>query len=250
MRPNDPYLAVVFEFYSNFLDPKQETVVVRSKEVEITAAAINEFYGLQSFDDEYIPFVENITDEKFDQVLYVICVEGTRWNISRTGKWSCRRTALTPQARVRYHLLRTRLMSTTHDQMVSQDRFILLYCILTGKSTDVGKCIEVELRFSAFTKNEGKLFFPSLISGLCLKADILYNDAETKVQNSAKISTVAITRLSKPPSGSSSLGFEQAMSDINRCLDLQEHNQLQLKQMLQHMERQKHEVWKYIKEKV
>ena len=72
LHPNDPYLAVVFEFYSNFLDPKQETVIVRSKKVKITAAAINEFYGLQSFDDEYIPFAENITDEKFDQVLYVI----------------------------------------------------------------------------------------------------------------------------------------------------------------------------------
>ena len=134
-------------------------------------------------------------------------------------------------------------MPTTHDQMVSQDRFILLYCILTGKSIDVGKCIKEELRFSAFTKKKGKLFFPSLISGLCLKA------VETKVQNSTKIFAVAITRLSKPLSGSSSSGFKQAMSDINRRLDLQEHNQQQRKQILKHMKQEYHQVWKYIKEK-
>ena len=89
MHPNDPYLVVVFEFYSNFLDPEQKIIVVSSKEVEITAAAINKFYGLQNFDDEYISFTENITDEQFDQVLRVICVEGTRWSILSTGKRSC-----------------------------------------------------------------------------------------------------------------------------------------------------------------
>ena len=188
MHPNGPYLAVVFEFYSNFLDQEQETVVLRSKEVEITAAAINEFYGLQNFDDEYIPFAENITDEQFDQVLHVICVKGTRWNISRTGKRSCRRTALTPQAEVWYHFLRTRLMPTTHDQIVSQDRCILLYCILTRKSIDVGKCIDEELCFSAFTKKEGKLFFPSLLSGMFLKVDIPHDDAKTTTKNLAKMS--------------------------------------------------------------
>ena len=55
-HPDDPQLAVVLEFYVNFLDKKQDIVIVHSKEVNITAGDINDFYGLQDFNDEYIPF--------------------------------------------------------------------------------------------------------------------------------------------------------------------------------------------------
>ena len=137
--------------------------------------------------------------------------------------------------------MRTRLMPTTHDQTVSQDRCILLYCILTGKSTNVGKCIEEELHLAAFNKKVGNLFFSSLITGLCLTAGTPHDPEESTVSNSAIITAEAITRLRKPLSGSSSVGFEQAMHQIHHRLDQHEQGQLQLTRMLQYMEQQNHQ---------
>ena len=130
--------------YANFLDKKQDIVVVRAKEVDITATASNDFYRLQDFNlQRWIHSLHlNNTNEQLDEVLRVICIEGRQGQISSTRSRTCRMIALTQRAKVWYHFLRSRLMPTMHDQTVSQDRCVLLYCILTGKSINVGKCIK------------------------------------------------------------------------------------------------------------
>lgn len=55
--------------------------MIRGKEVSITASTINTFYGLSDFDDEHSHFAEQITEDQLDDILSIICVRGTQWDI-------------------------------------------------------------------------------------------------------------------------------------------------------------------------
>ena len=119
------------------------------------------------------------------------------------GVYLCSRPALKPSAKIWYHFIRTRLIPTTHIETVNKERLILLHYILEGKEVNVGKLIQKEISACAF-KPKGCLYFPSLITELCLRSGVDVTSNDEILANTAAISTIAIKRFSSevPKSGS------------------------------------------------
>ncbi|KAJ4728536.1 DEAD-box ATP-dependent RNA helicase 56-like isoform X2 [Melia azedarach] len=85
-NPDPPLVAVVKEFYANWLDPKEEVVMVRGTEVDCSVGAINQIYGLVDITDEYFKFTETVTEEQINEALQLTTKEGTQWIVSTTEK--------------------------------------------------------------------------------------------------------------------------------------------------------------------
>ncbi|GMN61146.1 hypothetical protein TIFTF001_030242 [Ficus carica] len=126
---------------------------------------INQFYGLDD-EDLHTEYAANASADWLDCALEKVCVAGTTWNVSTQGKLTVPRANLTPQCKVWYHFLKTRLMPSTHIQTVSKGCIILFDSIISGQPIDVGKIIFQELG-AYVAKKCDSLWFPSLITSLC-----------------------------------------------------------------------------------
>ncbi|MFQ6648155.1 hypothetical protein Gotur_021672, partial [Gossypium turneri] len=62
-------------------------------------------------------------------------------------------------------------MPISHSSTISMEQMLLLYAILIEKSINVGKLILKEIHDCA-KKKAGSVYFPSLITSLCLKARV------------------------------------------------------------------------------
>ena len=187
------------------------------------------------------------------EMLQTVTVPGSEWHVSQQGIRTCSRLVLNSQARVWYHWLRTRAIPTSHDTTVSQDRVLLLYCVMTGKSVNLGRLIYRALTTCAF-KETGKLCFPSLITELCSRAEVPIGPYEETVKNSGIISWQTINRISKnvpaptrPDAAASSSAVP--LESIEHLLNSVVTNQRQMTAYLQHMEQQHHTYWEYSKKK-
>ena len=98
-----------------------------------------------------------------------------------------------------YHIIRTKLLPTTHIETVNRERLVLLDCILGNKGINVGKLIQHEISSCAF-KHKGCLFFPSLITELCLRTGVEVSSNDEILPNSGLIDTTAIKRFAIPAS--------------------------------------------------
>ena len=68
-------------------------------------------------------------------------------------------------------------MPVRHFSDVNKDRAVLLYCLMTGKSLDVGKFISSQI-VQCYKHQSMSLFFPSLITALCVAAGVQYGANE------------------------------------------------------------------------
>ena len=109
----------------------------------------------------------------------------------------CSRLALKPLAKVWYHFIRTQLLPTTHIGIVSKKCLVLLYCILENKEVNIGKLIQREISTCAF-KPKGCLFFPSLITELCLRSGFEISSSDEMLANTGATNTTAIKRFALP----------------------------------------------------
>ena len=98
--------------------------------------------GLSDCADTFRDFVDNVGSDELRRILGEIVVEGTDWLPDRgAGVYLCSRPALKPSAKIWYHFIRTRFISTTHIKTVNKERLILLHYILEGREVNVGKLI-------------------------------------------------------------------------------------------------------------
>ena len=112
------------------------------------------------------------------------------------GVYLCSRPALKPSAKIWYHFIQTRLIPITHIETVSKEQLVSLYYILEGREVNVGKLVQKEISACAFKKHKGCLFFPSLITDLCLRSGVDVTANDEILANAAAISTIAIKRFS------------------------------------------------------
>ena len=141
--------------------------------------------------------------EELRRILGKITMEGTKWLPDRgVGVYLCSRPTLKPSAKIWYHFIRTKLIPTTHIETINKERLILLHYILEGREVNVGKLVQREIYACAF-KHKGCLFFPSLITNLCLRSEVDVTANDEILANIAAISTIAIKRFSSeaPKSG-------------------------------------------------
>ncbi|KAJ4708842.1 DEAD-box ATP-dependent RNA helicase 56-like isoform X2 [Melia azedarach] len=195
-NPDPPLVAVVKEFYANWLNPEEEVVTMRGTEVDCSIGAINYIYGLVDIADEYSEFTETVTEEHINEALQLTTKEGTQWIISTTEKRTVMQTTLTPAARVWYHFIKFRLRPTTQDDTISYSRILLIYALLIGLSINIGSIILAEMR-KCISKATGQLYFPSTITMLCAQARVIFGAGPTKevLSNKASISIHTINRL-------------------------------------------------------
>ena len=150
-HPNNPIASLVREFYANILTEGQTFSMVRGLKVSFSSITVNMHYGLPKVKDEYPDLLEKISGEELNQLLQDLAVEGTTWlKEAGEGPLKCSRPALKPVAKVWYHIIRTRLLPTTHIKMVSKERLVLLHCILENKRINIGHLIEREIFACAF----------------------------------------------------------------------------------------------------
>ncbi|KAK5785267.1 hypothetical protein PVK06_039834 [Gossypium arboreum] len=62
-------------------------------------------------------------------------------------------------------------MPISHSSIISMERMFLLYAIMTERSINIGKIILKETQ-ECVRKNVGSAYFPSLITSLCLRAQV------------------------------------------------------------------------------
>ena len=195
-HPQNPIVPLVRKFYLNIL------IGVK---VSFSTSTINMHLGSEDAVDDYIPLLESISLDELNRVLSSLTIKGTNWLPNKgDGVVMCSRPALHPIPKIWYHFIRTRLIPTTHVETVNKARLVLLHCIIEGKNINVGQIIQREIYAYSF-KPKGCLFFPSLISELCLKSGVDVNSSDEILPNTAAISTIAIKRFSshasKPAAG-------------------------------------------------
>ncbi|KAJ4715089.1 hypothetical protein OWV82_013481 [Melia azedarach] len=75
-NPDPLLVAVVKEFYTNWLDPEEEVGTVRGTQVDCSVGAINQVYGLADIANEYSEFMKTMTEEKINEALQLTTKEG------------------------------------------------------------------------------------------------------------------------------------------------------------------------------
>lgn len=219
-------VAVVKEFYANWLDPEDSTVYVRSVPVDCSPRAINAVYGLTDIADEYKCFLETLSEDAINTALLSLTVEGTRWLTNEEhGRRVIDRKCLLPQAKVWYNFLRSRLNPTTHDKTVSFERLLLLFALMTGYTINVGNLIHQALQ-KRVTKAVGKLFFPTTITLLCRAAGVPIGDGppEELVSNKSKFSRANISKVMGESKGMSSPDCSPPRAPTGACSSNSDHH--------------------------
>lgn len=243
-HPINPIAPLVREFYANVVTGSQTFAMVRGVKVSFSASSINLHLGLAGYEDNFTDFVETVGSDELDRILRELTVEGTGWLPDRgEGVYLCPRPALKPNPKIWYHFIRTRLLPTTHIESVSKERMALLHFILEGKEVNVGKLIQREISTCAF-KTKGCLYFPSLITDLCLRSGVDVNSNDEILANTAAISTIAIRRFSSEvPRGSATRAepAPQAQGNLEGSI-------AQLGQQLEHFVAQQRRVWTFLKD--
>ena len=127
------------------LQRDHRNIFVRQVQVPLDSRVINVFYDLPLvIDCEYTKFAENMTVNRWGEVLKTFTVQGSKW-INEEGI-VVNGIDLKHIAKVWVKLLKSRLMSVTYTTTVSQDRLILLYVIVMCLVISVGRIIEKEIR--------------------------------------------------------------------------------------------------------
>ncbi|MFQ6651321.1 hypothetical protein Gotur_023684, partial [Gossypium turneri] len=172
MIPDKDFNLKIREFYASLTTQDATEVIVRKKMVSFTSKSINDLFNLPNVEeDEYYPMMNNINRDFLQQVLDVVTNPGSQWIIRKCGSHSCRREYLKPVAKVWFYFVPYSFMPISHSFTISMERMLLLYAILTEKSINVGKIILKEIHDCA-KKKAGSVYFPSLITSVCLRARV------------------------------------------------------------------------------
>ena len=121
------------------------------------------------------------SNDQLEMTLKMVTIEGTQWQLSRGGAKTIIVADLNPEAKVWAAFVKTNLLPTTHDTTLLADRILLVYAIIMNLSIDVGKIVADEIVKCA-SKKVGRLFFPPLITMLCLEAVVPFGEEEEKLE--------------------------------------------------------------------
>ncbi|KAH1097168.1 hypothetical protein J1N35_014089 [Gossypium stocksii] len=142
---------VVREFYAHLTPLNNAFIYVRGVSVLFDEYTINARCGLHDGQDDHSQFAIIITVGGLNQVLKDICVEGTKWIMSKQDCYTIERVSLNPHCRV-------------------------------WKEINVAKIIFKEVHRCA-EKNAGSIDFPSLIISLCQYVKVLVQENEDMIPN-------------------------------------------------------------------
>jgi hypothetical protein len=196
-QPSVAVVPVVREFYANALKHKDYSVVVRGISVSFASEAINELYELPNIEnDEHSALSTDGFDA--DELLQVLCSPGAQFKWHNGAPLSFPKSKLNPLGRLWLHFVCGKLLPGDFKTDVSADRGLLLYCIITGKSIDVGKVIQHSISYSINPNTTGGLTHPSLITELCRKAGVPIAKTEETERPRSAVSATTLKKIRLP----------------------------------------------------
>lgn len=134
-----------------------------------------------------------------------LCGPGTQWKVSKGIPVSFKANALNKFFKVWYHFLTARLLPVKHVSVITKDRAVLLYAMVTGKTINVGKLIFENILHVAGSAKEG-IWYLSLITALCKQARVQWSSVEELLHPKVPLDANIVNRLYnyQPPGGNSS----------------------------------------------
>ncbi|MDU0333216.1 hypothetical protein RWU37_00390, partial [Enterococcus sp. 2CBP] len=75
------------------------------------------------------------------------------------------------------NFVKKRLIPTSHNSTVDRKRLVLIQTIINKRSINVGEIILCEIH-DCGKKERGPLYFPNLISGLCIVVGVAVEDTD------------------------------------------------------------------------
>ena len=175
-QPKLAIIPIVREFYANAPKHDNRKIFVRGKKVNFSGKAINKFFKLPDIErDGYTEFVGKQID--YEEIIREIAVPGTKWKLTDDKPITFLSIGLTRDCKGLYYFVGARLMPVRHFGDINKDRAIILYCLMTGKSLDVGRFISSHI-VQCYKHQSMSLFYPSLITALCVAAGVQYGANE------------------------------------------------------------------------
>jgi len=208
-QPN-AIIELVREFYTNYKVDSPNSTSVRGFHVSITPDVINDLYNLPTVRDQFKGLCKIIDMDRLNEILTCIALPNASWTGTNPKTITLSREMLKPEAKVWYYFLLSRLLPSTHDSLIQKKRAILLYCILEGKSINVGELIHSQLQLCA-KRNCGKLWFPSLITRVCKIQGVPVDSNEPTV-NAVAIVDTTLNRITKGESSAHMGGNTEKVS--------------------------------------
>lgn len=177
-QPPPGNLNLVREIYA-LAQEKEFSVEIHGKTVAWSGMAINEFLGLDPFQYDEWPAIFKETNH--DKVADLLCPGGTAWVPTTEDEFSgLAHDRMTFEAKAWVKFICARLMPTTTYSTVKYELCALAYHILEGTLVHIGLIIMTQIQQCLRSKRVG-LYFPSLITQLCLHAGVPTRDGEERV---------------------------------------------------------------------
>ncbi|KAL4315864.1 hypothetical protein AHAS_Ahas15G0227700 [Arachis hypogaea] len=183
-------ILMVQEFYANAwitrnhdqsmnTNPKNWLTMVRGNYLDFSLKNVRLAFNLPMMRGDPHPFTRRVNfDQRLDQVLIDICVEGAQWKRDSRGKpVQLRRLDLKPVARGWLEFIQRSIVPTSNWSEVIIDRAIMIHSIMIGEEVKVHEIIPLEL-YKVVDKPStlARLAFPHLICNLCNSAGIVIEE--------------------------------------------------------------------------
>ena len=135
------------------------------------------FYQLPYIeDDEYNQYMN--TDLSWDTILGALSRPEIEWMRNKAQAiQNFSSTTMDSDAKAWNYFIGARLMPLSHFSDVTKERVALIYAIQSGKSIDVRLVIQNQI-LHVLRSAQAELHFPSLITGLCKKASVVWGNNE------------------------------------------------------------------------
>ena len=192
-QPKAAVVPIVREFYANAPEHNNRKVFVRGKWVSFSGRAINQFFKTPDIDkDDYNAFIAKPID--YQELLQRIAVPGTQWKMREDKPITLRSIGLTKECKAWYYFLGARLMPVRHFSDITRDRAVLLYSLVSEQSLDLGKFLSSNIMLCC-KHSSMSLFYPSLITALCVAAGVEYGPNEEFLAPMAAITDTKVTAM-------------------------------------------------------
>ncbi|KAL4365650.1 hypothetical protein AHAS_Ahas07G0127300 [Arachis hypogaea] len=134
--------------------------MVRGRFLDFSPESVRLAFNLPLMQGDPHPYTRRVNfNQRLDQVLPNICLEGAQWKRDSQGK---------PVARGWLEFIQRSIIPTSNRSKVTIDRAIMIHCIMIGSEVEVHEVILQELyKIAEKPSTKVRLAFPHIICHLC-----------------------------------------------------------------------------------
>ncbi|QHO16571.1 uncharacterized protein DS421_10g304660 [Arachis hypogaea] len=184
-------------------NPKNYITMVRGKYLDFSPENVRLAFHLPMMQGDERPYTRRVNyNQRLDQVLMDICVEGAQWRVDSKGKpVQLRRLDLKPVARGWLEFIQRSIIPTSNRSEVTVDRAIMIHSIMIGEEVEVHEVISNELyKIADKPSYMARLAFPHLICHLCYSAGVII-DGDVSIEEDKPITKKRMEQTREVPHG-------------------------------------------------